>query len=136
MTATLATPIEQSLQALCHAIATDPGVLAAREQAEAFLADDQAVGLYRDMMNLARLLEDRHRAGEDIADDEVRVLDDLQEKADANELIRTFQTVQDTLQNVASTVNAYVTKTLEKGRVPAPEEMVSGSCGTGCGCHP
>lgn len=135
MTATLASPIEQSLQALCEAIATDPSIRTARDQAEAFLADDASVSLYRDVMNMGRTLEQRHRSGEAIADHEVSVFEDLQEKADANDLIRAFAGAQETLQTVASTVNAFVTKTLEKGRVPAPEEMSGSSCGAGCGCH-
>ena len=135
MTATLANSIERSLQALCETIAADPGVLTAREQAEAFLADEDAVSLYRDVMNLGRSLEQRHRSGETITTDEVGAFEVMQEKADANSLIRAFADAQETLQTVATTVNAYVTKTLEKGRVPAAAEMSSGGCGEGCGCH-
>ena len=49
--------------------------------------------------------------------------------------IQSFNEAQDVLQTIASTVNTYVTKTLEKGRVPAAEELSSGGCGEGCGCH-
>lgn len=135
MTATLASPIEQCLQALCRAIAADPAILQAREQAEAFLADEGAVSLYREVMNLGRNLEQRHRSGETITTDEVGAFEVMQEKADANDLIRAFADAQETLQTVATTVNAYVTKTLEKGRLPDASELSSGGCGEGCGCH-
>lgn len=135
MSATLAPSIEENLMALCRAIAAEPSVQNARERAEAFLADDAAVTLYRDVVNLGRTLETRHRNGEAITDDEVTAFDDLRDKADAHPGIQAFNGAQDVLQAIATAVNTYVTKTLEKGRVPAAEEMSSGGCGTGCGCH-
>lgn len=132
---TLAPSIEESLKALCQAIAAEPAVRTARDQAEAFLADDAAVSLYRDVMNLGRTLEQRHRNGETITADEVDTFEDLREKADAHDGIQAFNDAQDVLQAIANTVNTYITKTLEKGRVPAAEELSSGGCGAGCGCH-
>ncbi|HSI63622.1 MAG TPA: YlbF family regulator [Candidatus Saccharimonadia bacterium] len=131
----LAPSIEDHLVALCQAIAAEPSVRTARDQAEAFLADDQAVSLYRDMMNMGRTLEQRHRQGESITPDEVNTFEDLRDKADSHDGIRAFNDAQDVLQAIATAVNTYVTKTLEKGRVPAAEEVSSGSCGAGCGCH-
>ncbi len=61
---------------------------------------------------------------------------ELQSKADADDTIQAFTSAQETLQEVAQHVNAFVTKTLEKGRVPTLDEVVgSGGCGEGCGCH-
>ncbi len=127
--------IEQSLMALCQAIATEPNVRAAREQAEAFLADDAAVSLYRDVMNMGRTLEHRHRNGETISNSDVDAFEDLRDQADSHAGIKAFNEAQDVLQTVANAVNTYVTKTLEKGRVPTADEMSSGGCGAGCGCH-
>ena len=60
------------------------------------------------------------------------------DQAEANPLVKHFNDAQETLQGIANMVNGFVTKTLEKGRVPTQEEVFgasSGSCGTGCGCH-
>jgi hypothetical protein len=47
-----------------------------------------------------------------------------------------FLNAQEVLSGVAEAVNAFVSKTLESGRVPSAEEMVKkGGCGEGCGCH-
>ncbi len=140
MTATLTSPIEETLKALCEAIAAEPSVRSARDQAEAFLADDQAVSLYRDVMTMGRTLEHRHRSGETITEDEVNTFEDLREKADSHEGIQAFNAAQDVLQTIATQVNTYVTKTLEKGRLPLEEELSSGGCcggggGGGCGCN-
>jgi len=137
MTAVLAPAIASQIEALCAAIAADPAVKAARENAESFLADEQAVALYRDVMNLGRTLEQRHRSGQKLDAAEVSRFQDLQDKADAHEAIQTFVAAQEVLQEVAGRVNGFVSKTLEKGSVPTEEEVFSsgGGCGEGCGCH-
>ena len=136
MTATATSAIEEQLQSLCEAIAADEEVQAARASAEAFLADEDAVNLYREVATTSHELEKRHRAGQVISDEEVQAYEELQNRADSHEGIQSFQEAQGVLQRIATMVNKHVTKTLEKGRVPTPEEMSSGGgCGTGCGCH-
>lgn len=133
--ATIAT-IEDHLQNLCEAIAADEEVQAARASAEAFLSDEAAVNLYREVATTSHELEKRHRAGQVISDEEVAAYEELQNRADSHAGIQSFQEAQGVLQRIANMVNKHVTKTLEKGRVPTAEEMASsGGCGTGCGCH-
>lgn len=128
--------IEAQLEALCETIANDPEIRAAREQAEQFLADEQAVALYRDLMTLGSDLQSRHRSGQEVADADIEKFESLRSRADQHDGIQSFQKAQDTLQNIANMVNGFVTKTLEKGRVPTQEEVSgSGGCGAGCGCH-
>lgn len=140
MTATETPTIDSKIQDLCQAIIADAAVQHAREQAEAFLADEESVNLYRELMNTGNRLDRRHRAGEEITDEEVAAFEELQAQAEANEGIRAFNQAQQVLQEVANKVNAYVMKTLEKGRIPSSEEISSGGCcggggGGGCGCH-
>jgi len=134
---TLTVPsIEDKIQELCAAIVADDEVLEARNNAEAFLADEAAVGFYRQVALAGRELEKKQRSGIELTDDEIEAFNQLQEKADSNPVIKEFQTAQQTLQDVAELVNAWVTKTLEKGRIPTEEEVFpSGGCGEGCGCH-
>ena len=51
-----------------------------------------------------------------------------------NPVARDFLDAQEHLHEVQESVQHYVTKTLELGRVPTAEEVKSGSCGHGCGC--
>ena len=129
--------IEQKLHDLCEAIAADAEVREAREQAEAFLADADAVALYREMARANHEFEERHHSGERISDAEASRFATLRQQAESNELIRNFIGAQGVLQTVADTVNGFVTKTLEKGRIPTHDEVFakSGGCGSGCGCH-
>ncbi|HEY1081424.1 MAG TPA: YlbF family regulator [Prosthecobacter sp.] len=136
MNAAIDPVISSHIEALCAAIAADPEVQAARNQAESFLADEQAVSLYRDVMTLGRTLEQRHRSGAELEPSEVSRFQELQDQADAHEGIQSFMAAQDLLQDVANKVNGFVSKTLEKGRVPSHDEVFGqGGCGTGCGCH-
>ncbi len=136
MNAAIDPVIASHIEALCAAIAADPEVQAARNQAESFLADEGAVSLYRDVMTLGRSLEQRHRSGAEMEPAEVSRFQALQDQADGNEVIQSFMAAQDLLQDVANKVNGFVTKTLEKGRVPTHDEVFGqAGCGEGCGCH-
>jgi cell fate (sporulation/competence/biofilm development) regulator YlbF (YheA/YmcA/DUF963 family) len=85
---------------------------------------------------LGRTLEQRHRSGQKLAPDEISKFQDMQDQADAHEGIQAFVAAQDVLQEVATQVNGFVAKTLEKGSVPTAEEVFgNGGCGEGCGCH-
>jgi cell fate (sporulation/competence/biofilm development) regulator YlbF (YheA/YmcA/DUF963 family) len=136
MSSPLSETIESRLTDLCSAIAADPQIRSARDQAEAFLADEQAVGLYREMMTLGNQLQQLHRAGEQLDEAEVERFEELRTRGNNHAGIQAFHQAQDTLQSVATAVNGFISKTLERGAVPTPEEVFqSGSCGEGCGCH-
>lgn len=140
MSTLLAPALSAQIEALCATIAADPDIRSARNAAETFLADEQSVSLYREVMTLGRSLEQRHRSGAELEPAEVSRFQSLQDQADKNEGIQNFMAAQDTLQSVASTLNTYISKTLEKGRVPAAEEIASSGCcggggGGGCGCN-
>lgn len=128
--------IEERLQALCATIAADADVTAAREQAEAFLTDSEGVTLLRNLMTLSREMQHSQHHGEEIDNEDVQRLAELKHEADNHSGIRSFHEAQDVLQSIAEAVNGFVTKTLERGKVPTHEEVFgSGGCGTGCGCH-
>ena len=137
MSPAIAPAITAQIESLCAVIAADPEVQSAREAAEAFLADDQAVALYREVMNLGRSLEQRHRSGVELEAEDLSRFQNLQDQADQHEGIQSFMAAQDALQAVANTVNGFIAKTLEKGSVPALDEVMGGGCcgGGGCGCH-
>lgn len=132
-----ASPLIQSkIVELCEALVADSEVKNARVQAEAFLADEKAVSLYREMASLGRALHQKQHHDEEPTAEEVSRFNALQDRCEASPVITGFLGAQETLSGVAEAVNAFVGKSLESGRVPSPEEMVKkGGCGEGCGCH-
>lgn len=138
MTTLTTSALEEKLNDLCAAIVADEEVAAARLQAEAFLADESAVSLYRRLMQTQQELHQKQHSGEKITDPEINAFSLLRDQAEANPLIQSFSEAQETLQGIATLVNGFVTKTLEKGRIPTQEEVFGsqgGGCGSGCGCH-
>lgn len=138
MTTLTTSELEEKLNDLCAAIAADSEVASARLQAEAFLADESSVALYRRLMQTQQELHHKQHSGETISDAEINAFSLLRDQAEANPLVQSFNEAQETLQGIANLVNGFVTKTLEKGRVPTQEEVFGnqgGSCGSGCGCH-
>ena len=130
------TAIERKIQELCEAIVSDADVQNAREQAEAFLSDEEAVSIYRDMVTAGRSLHQMQHSGQEPSPAEVQRFTDLQNSCEAHPGVTGFMEAQDVLRTVADMVSRYVTKSLESGRVPSPSEMSSeGSCGEACGCH-
>jgi cell fate (sporulation/competence/biofilm development) regulator YlbF (YheA/YmcA/DUF963 family) len=132
-----ASPLIQSkIIELCEVLVDDGDVKNARLRAETFLADDAAVSLYREMATLGRALHQKQHQGEQPNGEEITRFNGLQDRCDANPVITLFLNAQEVLSGVAEAVNAFVSKTLESGRVPSAEEMVKkGGCGEGCGCH-
>ncbi len=132
-----ASPLVQSkIIELCEALVVDDEVKNARQQAETFLADEKAVSLYREMAGLGRSLHQKQHHGEEPTDEELHQFNDLQDRCESNSVISGFLGAQEILSGVAQAVNTFIAKSLESGRVPAPEELQSkGSCGEGCGCH-
>lgn len=139
MTTLTVSTLEEKLHDLCAAIVADEEVAAARLHAEAFLANDAAVALYRRLMQSQHELHHKQHSGEKISDPEIQAFSQLRDQAEANPLIQSFNEAQETLQGIANLVNGFVTKTLEKGRIPTQEEVFGsssgGGCGSGCGCH-
>jgi cell fate (sporulation/competence/biofilm development) regulator YlbF (YheA/YmcA/DUF963 family) len=128
--------IEDKIQELCAAIVADEEVSTARANAEAFLADMDAVTLYRETSLLGRELHQKGHKGEEPTPAETRRFNELQDRSEAHPGIAAFIEAQQVLQGIAETVSNYVSKTLETGKVPTEEEaMGSGGCGEGCGCH-
>jgi cell fate (sporulation/competence/biofilm development) regulator YlbF (YheA/YmcA/DUF963 family) len=131
-----ASPLIQSkIIELCEVVVADGSVQNARRQAETFLADESAVALYREMATLGRSLHQKQHHGEDPTGDEISRFNGLQDRCESNPLITAFLSAQEVLSGVAEAVNSFVGKSLESGRVPAPEEMAQKGCGEGCGCH-
>jgi cell fate (sporulation/competence/biofilm development) regulator YlbF (YheA/YmcA/DUF963 family) len=135
---TTATSIEDKIQELCAAIIADEEVNTARERAEAFLADDEAVALYRRMSTLGRELHQRDHDGVQPSVADVNEYTSLQRLCSEHPGVTSFVESRQVLQGIAEMVSGYVSFTLEKGRIPSDNELwgdAEGGCGEGCGCH-
>ena len=127
--------IIQKTRELCQTIVSQPEFKQIRQRIDAFMANDAAKLQYQQVAEKNEMLQHKQQMGAALSNDEVL---DFQKDRDAlinNPVARGFMEAQQEMHQVQETVNNLVSKTFELGRPPTEEEMSSGGCGHGCGCH-
>jgi cell fate (sporulation/competence/biofilm development) regulator YlbF (YheA/YmcA/DUF963 family) len=128
------TLITQKTKELCQAILDQPNMVAARQAIENFIANDPAKAQYESLMAKGQTLQQKQQKSQPLSPDEIAAFETDREALMKNPVARGFLDAQQELHEVHETINQYVSKTLELGRIPADEDFESGSCGHGCGC--
>lgn len=119
---------------LCQAIISQPSFRTVRQQIDAFLANEEAKMLYQLLSERSEYLQHKQAQGAELSNDEIADYEQQRETFINNPVARGFLDAQQEVQKVQQSVNQYVTKTFELGRLPEPADFDSGSCGHGCGC--
>jgi cell fate (sporulation/competence/biofilm development) regulator YlbF (YheA/YmcA/DUF963 family) len=120
---------------LCEAIVQQPQFQSIRQQVDSFMADAKAQQQYESLNEKGRNLHHKQQQGLELAPAEISEFDSERDAFFRNPVAKGFVDAQEAMHHIQEEVNQYVSKTFELGRVPAAEEMESGSCGSGCGCH-
>ena len=134
-TITEETTVTQKTRELCQAILDEPGLLAARQNIDRFMADDRAKQQYEDLMAKGQALQEKQQHSQPLSNEEIAVFEKERDALMSNPVARDFLEAQEELHNVHKSVTQFVSKTLELGRVPTEADFESeGGCGSGCGC--
>jgi cell fate (sporulation/competence/biofilm development) regulator YlbF (YheA/YmcA/DUF963 family) len=128
------TVIEKTKE-LCETILTDPNVGSIRKRIDAFMADNTARGQYESLMTKGQALQEKQQQSQPLSDVEVADFESHRDALLKNPAARSFLDAQEELHEIQHSIQNYISKTLELGRVPTAEDMEEGSCGHGCGCH-
>ncbi len=127
------------IRELCEALLEDDNVVAARERVAGFMNDPAATTGYAKLAELSEQLQRKEMAGEAISEEEGQAFEDLRKVTLSEPAVQEFMQARGMLQEIESFIMAYVSRTLELGRIPRENELTSqqggGSCGEGCGCH-
>ncbi len=134
-TITTEASITQKTQELCQAILNDEQVQAMRQRIDRFLANEAVRGKYDILMMKADALQYKQNLNLPMEEAEIKEFEALRDELMENVIARDFMQAQREMQKVQETVNKYVAKAFELGRVPQSEDMDSGCCDSGCGCH-
>ena len=110
-------------------------MVSARGRIDAFMADEKSRTQYEDLMTKGQALQQKQQSSTPLAKDEIAEFEKQREALLNNSVARGFLDAQEELHSISETVQQYVSKTLELGRVPTEEDLGGGSCGSGCGCH-
>jgi cell fate (sporulation/competence/biofilm development) regulator YlbF (YheA/YmcA/DUF963 family) len=131
----MATKIEEKTKELCQTIVAQPEMISIRKRIDAFLSDTAARGQYETVTAKGQALHEKQHSGKPLESVEIAEFEKSRESLLANPVARGFLDAQEELHGVQATIQKYVSKTLELGRVPAAADLEEGSCGEGCGCH-
>jgi cell fate (sporulation/competence/biofilm development) regulator YlbF (YheA/YmcA/DUF963 family) len=136
-TQTVENGIIEKTKALCQAIVDQPEMSSIRQRIDSFMSDTAARGQYEAVMSKGQALQEKQSQGQQLADTEIA---DFEKHRDAllnNPVGRGFLDAREELHEIQHSIQKYVSKTLELGRVPTTEDMEDDhACGDGgCGCH-
>jgi cell fate (sporulation/competence/biofilm development) regulator YlbF (YheA/YmcA/DUF963 family) len=124
--------ILQKTLELCQTILDQGEVQMMRRDIDTFLADDGARTQYRLVVEKSEALQQKQQQAVPLSQKEIEDFEKERQALIDNPVARAFLDAQKGFQQVQQSVLQYVTKTIELGRVPAPEDFAS--CEPGCSC--
>ncbi|HEY3762370.1 MAG TPA: YlbF family regulator [Verrucomicrobiae bacterium] len=127
--------IEEKTQELCATIVAQPEMASIRQRIDAFMADTTSRGQYELVNTKGQSLHQKQHAGQPLNGEEIAEFEKHREALLKNPVARGFLEAQDELHEMQNTIQKYIHKTFELGRMPAETDFEEGSCGQGCGCH-
>ena len=120
---------------LCESIVAEPNLISIRERIATFMADDKSRAQYESLMTKGQALQEKQQRSLPLAGEEVSEFERQREALLANPVATGFLDAQQELHDLQESIHKHISKTLEMGSVPAPEDMDDGACGHGCDCH-
>lgn len=120
---------------LCQTIIAQPEFQVMRQRIDAFLADESARSLYQLVSEKGQHLNHKQQQGLPLDGGEIADFEQQREALLSHPIARGFLDAQEQMHEVQESITQFVSKTFELGRLPAPEDLSEGSCGSGCGCH-
>lgn len=134
LTQTEENAVLEKTRELCNTILAQPNMGAIRKSIDAFLSNDKAREEYESLMEKGQALHEKQHRSLPLTGEEISEFEKQRETVLGNPVARGFLDAQDALQQIQSTIQQHVTKTLELGRLPTSEDFDHG-CGHGsCGC--
>jgi len=127
--------VRQKTLELCETIVQQPQFQNIRQRVESFMADSAAQKQYQSLSEKGRSLHERQHQGLPLDDKEIAAFDSERDAFLSNPVGKGFIDAQEEMHELQQSVQQFVSRTFELGRVPSGEDLQEGSCGHGCGCH-
>jgi cell fate (sporulation/competence/biofilm development) regulator YlbF (YheA/YmcA/DUF963 family) len=128
------TPVLQKTKELCQTILEQPTMRSIRERIDTFMGDEAIRGQYESLVNKSERLQQKQQSAQALTGEEVADFEQHRDSFLKNPVARGFFDAQEELHELQQSVQRYVHKTLELGRLPTEGELAAGACGHGCGC--
>jgi cell fate (sporulation/competence/biofilm development) regulator YlbF (YheA/YmcA/DUF963 family) len=127
--------IVQKTRELCQSILDHPEFQTLRKDIDSFMASDGAKQEYQSLVEKSEELNTKQHQGTRLTQAEIDAYESQRERVVANPVAAGFIRAQQEVHGIQESVNKFLSKTFELGRVPSAEDLDGGSCGSGCGCH-
>ncbi len=127
--------ITRKTKELCQAIVARPEMISIRKSIDTFLSDAGARSQYEIVASKGQALHDKQHGGQPLEGGEISDFEKHREVLLNNPVARGFLDAREELHEIQHSIQKYISKTLELGRVPSEADLDEGSCGDGCGCH-
>ncbi len=125
----------QKTRELCQTLLDQPAMVAIRQRIDAFMGDESTRNQYEGLVNKGQALQEKQQHSMPLSGEEVADFEQHRDALLKNPVARGFLDAQEELHQVQHSIQRYVSKTLELGRMPTEEEVHGGGCGGGgCGC--
>lgn len=129
------TKVETKTNELCEAILEQLQKGGIRQRIDTFLSDATARGQYESLMNKGQALQEKQHNGETLDPAEISAFEKDRDALLRNPVASGFLDAQEEMHDLQHSVQKFVSKTIELGRIPNAEDLTEGSCGGGCHCH-
>jgi cell fate (sporulation/competence/biofilm development) regulator YlbF (YheA/YmcA/DUF963 family) len=127
--------ITRKAKELCQAIVAQPEMISIRKRIDTFLSDAGAQRQYEIVASKGHALHDKQHGGQPLESAEISDFEKHRDTLLQNPVARGFLDAREELHEIQHSIQKYVSKTLELGRVPSEADFDEGSCGDGCCCH-
>jgi len=134
----MATLIEDKARELCETIVAQPQWNSIRTRIDTFLSDDTARGQFDEVNRKGQSLHEKQHSGQPLNGQEVAEFEQKRDALLKNPVARGFLEAQDELHEIHHSVQKYISKTLQLGRVPTEADFKDECCGGhghSCGCE-
>ena len=119
---------------LCQAILDEPAMQDVRLRIDQFMINDEAKAQYEKVASQGQALQHKQQQSLPLSGEEISAFEADRDKLMDNPVASGFLQAQDDLHHLQKSIQDYVGKTLELGRIPTEDDL-HGSCGHGCGCE-
>ncbi|MDD5260404.1 MAG: YlbF family regulator [Methylacidiphilales bacterium] len=128
--------IQEKTKELCALILALPHFHGLTQDVKAFLDDEKSQEQYRAVSLRGRELHEKQKAGGKVAETEVGEFEKMRFSLMENPVARNFIEAQGEMNRIQDSINRYLSKCFELGRVPEASDFESEGdcCGGGCDC--
>jgi cell fate (sporulation/competence/biofilm development) regulator YlbF (YheA/YmcA/DUF963 family) len=122
----------QKTKELCQTLLDEPAMRAIRNRIDAFMDDEQSRAQYDGLVTKGQALQQKQQTSA-LTGEEIAEFEQSRDALLGNPVARGFLDAQEELRDIQQTVQKYINKTLELGRMPTEEDLHSCS-EHGCSC--